>query len=76
MIKKLEGASIGEARRIIQNQFNDISSVFNVMDKSMKFLLTPIKIIETHDIIISNIFFNYKCNITTFFKNIFSFYCL
>ena len=43
MIKKLEGASIGEARRIIQNQFNDISSVFNVMDKSIKFIVDTYK---------------------------------
>ena len=43
MIKKLEGASIGEAKRIIQNQFNDISSVFNVMDRSIKFIVDTYK---------------------------------
>ena len=30
MIKKLEGASIGEAKRIIQNQFNDISLILSL----------------------------------------------
>ena len=43
MIKKLEGASIGEAKCIIQNHFNDISSVFNVMDRSIKFIVDTYK---------------------------------
>ena len=43
MIKKLEGASIVEAKCINQNQFNDISSVFNVMDRSIKFIVDTYK---------------------------------
>ena len=30
MIKKLEGACIGEGKRIIQNQFNDISLILSL----------------------------------------------
>ena len=43
IIKKLEGASVGEAKRIMQTQFNDISSVFNVIDKSIRFIVDTYK---------------------------------